>query len=84
MRRGSHGTEKARTRGRRGGGKWGNEYVETRRIFHRQNAGMSFQEMTFTQCKHLPETLKPFPAAQAQEIQPITKDPFKEISVSSP
>ena len=45
---------------------------------HRQNVGMSFQEMTFTQCKRLPAVLKPFTAAWAQETQPITKVIFKE------
>lgn len=41
---------------------------------------MSFQEIAFTQCKRLPDMLKPFPAAQVQEIQPITKVIFKEIT----
>lgn len=49
-------------------------------IFHRQNLGMTFQEITFTLCKRLPDTLKLFPAEQAQEIQAITKVIFKEIT----
>lgn len=54
--------------------------VETGRTFHRQNVGMPFQEITFTQCKRLPDTLEPLPAARTQEIQPITKVIFKEIA----
>lgn len=44
---------------------------------------MSFQEITFTQCKCLPDMLEPFPVEQTQEIQPI-KSFLKKPPLSQP
>lgn len=41
----------------------------------------SFQEVAFAHCKCLPDTLKPFLAAKAKEMQPITEVIFIGITV---